>query len=186
MTLSKRETVIAALAVLMVGLLIADRYVITPLLDSGAALEAEGQRLVGELENAARLFERRRSMARKWQEMTAGGLAADPSDAEGRVLHAVRDWAEEAALALSSVKPERNEREDGVGEIVVLASGTGTMRSVARFLWQVETTTLPMRIRELQLGSLKEGADDLSLQLKLSTLYRKPSTPEPAQTGQSP
>jgi len=177
MTLSKRETLIAVVAVLAVALLVADRYVINPLMASSAALGSERQRLMGELENGRRLFERRRLMAHRWQEMTAGGLAADPSHAEGLVLQAVRDWAQEAGLALSSLKPERGEREAGVGEITVLAAGTGGMRAVSRFLWHTETTTLPLRIRELQLGARTEGQDDLSLQLKLSTLYaaRRPA-----------
>jgi hypothetical protein len=55
--------------------------------------------------------------------------------------------------------------------MTVLTAGTGNMRAVARFLYLAETTTLPLRIRELQIGSRKEGTDDLSVQLKLSTLY---------------
>jgi len=185
MALSKRETWIAVIAALAVALLVADRYLITPLMQSGAALDAEQQRLVGQMENAGRLFERRRLMGHKWQEMTAGGLASDPSQAEGRVLHAVRNWAEDAGLLLSSVKPERrDQQEGGMGQIAVQAAGTGNMRSVARFLWQVETSTLPVRIREVQLGSRTEGADDLSLQLKLSTLYAGPSAGEPARSGE--
>ncbi len=173
MRLSRREASIAVVAVLAVALLLADRYVITPLMESGAALEAEKGLVVRELEEAGRLFQRRRLLARRWQEMTAGGLSSDPSAAEGRLLHAVGDWAEQAGLALSSVQPDRRAPGKGaaVGEIVVQASGTGTMRSVARFLWLAETTDLPLRIQELQLGARTEGADDLSLQLELSTIY---------------
>jgi hypothetical protein len=171
MSLSRREVLIVVVAVLSVGLLAADRYVITPIMESGEALENERLRLMGELENAARLFERRRLMARRWQEMRAGGLVSDPSDAEGRVLQAVRDWAQEAGLAVSSVRPQRAEQDSGIGEITVLAAGSGPMRAVARFLWRTETTALPLRVRELQIGSRAEAQDDLSLQVKLSTLY---------------
>jgi hypothetical protein len=177
MKLSRRETVMAVVAVLAVALLVADRYVVTPLMEGSAALADKRDQLVQRLENNRRLFERQQLMAGKWREMTAGGLTSDPADAEGRVLHALRDWADEAGFALASIKPERNEREGQVGEITVLAAGTGPMRSVARFLWQVETCALPLRIHELQLGSRTEGADDLSLQLKLSTLYRETKAP---------
>lgn len=173
MKLSKRESVIAVGALLALSLLAADQYVLTPLMDSYAAMESEKQRLVLELQSAARLFRRRRLMARRWEEMTAGGLAADSSVAEGRVLHAVRDWAQETGLTLSSLKPERGEERQELGEITVLASGTGPMRSVARFLWRVESAELPLRVREMQIGSRTEGTDDLSLQLSLSTVYRR-------------
>ncbi len=171
MNLSKRETYIALMAAAAVALLVADLYVITPLLESGAALGAERQALLREMEDAQRLFEQRRLLNRKWEELTAGGLTDDPAQAESRLLHAVRDWAEEAGLTLSAVKPERKEKDGRVREISIQASGTGSMRAASRFLWHVETTDLPLRIRELQIGSRKEGTDELSVQLKASTLY---------------
>jgi len=171
MKLSKRETHLALATAAAVALLVLDHYVIKPILESGAALEAEEARLVQELEDAGWLFERRRLIAHRWQEQTAGGLASDPAEAESRLLHAMRDWAEEGRLALSSLKPERSPQDGTMREITVLASGTGSMRAVARFLWQVETSSLPLRVVELQLGARKEGTDELSVQLKASTLY---------------
>jgi hypothetical protein len=171
MDLSKRETYIAIAAIACVALLIGDRLVLKPLSVSRDALRAEEQRLLGELANAQILFKRHRLMARRWEELTAGGLSSDPAEAESRLLHAAQDWAEEARLSLSAVKPERAEQSGRTREIRVAASGTGSMRAVARFLWQAETTGLPLRISELQLGSRREGADDLSLQLRASTLY---------------
>jgi len=168
---SKREKVVALIAAVAVALLVGDRYVLTPMLEGNAALEAERQDLMSKLNGGAALLEHRRQMTRQWQKMTAGGLSSNPSEAESRVLHAVRDWAQDARLSLSSVKPERAEREGPRGEMTVLTAGTGNMRAVARFLYLAETTTLPLRIRELQIGSRKEGTDDLSVQLKLSTLY---------------
>jgi len=171
MKLSKRETQLFLGAAAAVALIVLDHYAITPIMDSGAALEAEQTQLVQELQDARRLFERRRLIAHKWEELTAGGLASDPAEAESRLLHAMRDWAEDGGLALSSLKPERNPQGETMREITVLASGTGSMRSVARFLWRVETSPLPLRVLELQLGARKEGTDELSLQLKASTLY---------------
>ncbi len=177
MKLSKRETYIAAAAVAAVVLLGLDRYALTPVLESGAALEAEKERLVQELESAQRLFERRRMLGRRWDELTAGGLTDDPEEAESLVLHAMRDWADEAGLVLSSLKPERQDTDGKVREITVVAAGRGRMRAVARFLWQAETSTLPLRIREVPVGSRKEGTDDLSLQLRASTLYLEEGAP---------
>ena len=171
MNLSKREKYIAAAAVAVLALLVADRAVITPVLRSGEALEAERLRLVQETENNSRLFRRRQLMARKWEELTTGGLTPSAPDAESQLLHAVRNWAAESGLALSSVKPERSEKDGRLRQITVMVSGTGGMRSAARFLWLMETTDLPLRVHELQLGARREGADDLSLQVRASTLY---------------
>lgn len=171
MDLSMRETYIAIAALAAFALLLGDHYVITPLMKSGAELRAEEERLNAEMLNASRLFRRRRLMADRWEELTAGGLSSDPAEAESRLLHATQDWADDARLSLSAVKPERAEQTGRTREIRIAASGTGSMRAVARFLWQAETTALPLRISELQLGTRREGADDLSLQLRASTLY---------------
>jgi hypothetical protein len=143
----------------------------TPFLDRRAKVENQRQSLLGEMERATSLFKRRKLMEQRWQDMVSGGLESDASKAESNVLHAVRNWSQDCGLVLSSVKPERAIGEGNLQEIMFVVAGTGTMSSVGQFLWQIETASLPLKIKEIQLGSRKEGADDLSLQLRLSALY---------------
>ena len=63
----------------------------------------------------------------------------------------------------------------------VQAAGTGSMNAVSRFLWRVETAGIPLRVKEMQLGSRKEGADDLTVQLRLSTIYAPGARPAATQ-----
>jgi len=174
--LSHREKYIAIVAACVLVILVADQQVITPALDSRAALDTEQQKLQKEFENATWLFDRRRNIDGEFRDMQTKGLGTDPLGAESRLLHAIRDWAQETGMAVSSVKPERGDRdkESPVRVIDVLVSGTGTMQSVSRFLWRVESAPLPVRIASLQMGSRKDGADDLSVQLKLTTVYLAP------------
>ncbi len=179
MILSKRERYIVAATIIAVFILVLDRYIVTPFLHRRAQVESEKQDLLREMESAINQFARRRQMAQKWQDMLAAGLKSDAAEAESRVLHAVRNWSHESGLRLSSVKPERIAREGDLQEITFQAAGTGSMRSVAQFLWRLETASLLLKVKELQLGSRKEGADDLSLQLRISALYL-PAEREPA------
>jgi len=169
--LSKRERYVAIVSIIVVTLLLSDRYIVTPFLDRRAQVDTERQSLLGEMERATSLFERRNLMEQKWQDMVSGGLESDASNAESQVLHAVRNWSQECGLMLSSMKPERVVGAGNLQEITFLIAGTGTMSSVGQFLWRVETASLPLKIKEIQLGSRKEDADDLSLQLRLSALY---------------
>ena len=171
MVLSKRERLLAAATVLAVAVLALDRFLLAPFMDLRAQAETEKQSLIGQMERATSLFALKGRLRPKWDEMLAGGLKGDPFDAETQVLHAVRDWSQEAGLDLASVKPERVALEGDIQEITFQAAGTGPMSAVARFLWLLETTSLPLRIKDLQLGSRTEGRDDLSLQLRISTLY---------------
>ena len=185
MVLSKRERYVVAATIIAVSILVLDR-IVTPFMERRAQTEAQRQNLLREMERAMNQFARRRQMEQEWKEMLEAGLKRDVSEAESQVLHAVRNWSQESGLALSSVKPERIAQEGELQEITFQAAGTGSMRSVARFLWQLETAPLPLKVKELQLGSRKEGADDLSLQLRISALYL-PAEPQPStavSTGQ--
>lgn len=171
MVLSKREKYILAIAVTVVTIFVADRYIITPFLALRAQVKAEKQSLIDKMEYATSLFKRRKLLGQKWQNMISGGLENDVSKTESKVLNAIRSWSQECGLMLSSVKPDRVVGEGNLQEITFQVAGTGTMSSVSRFLWRIETARLPFKIKDIQLGSRDEEADDMSLQLRLSAIY---------------
>jgi Tfp pilus assembly protein PilO len=177
MMISGRERLIIVVAAVVVALLGLDRYVITPLLDYRDTLEAQKQGLLGQMDRATALLAHKREIGPKWREMTAGGLKRDPTEAEIQILHVVQDWAREAGLKLASMKPERLPEKRSLQEISFQGVGTGSMNAVARFLWRVETAKVPVRVKELQLGARKEGTDDLTLQVRLSTVYQPAQRP---------
>jgi len=181
MILSKRERLIILVTAIVLATLALDRYVLTPFLDYRDALETQKQRSLGEMERATALMAHKHQIDPKWREMLAAGLKRDPAEAESQVLHSVRDWSTETGLKLTSLKPERLPEKKNLQEISFQAVATGSMDAVSRFLWRIETAKVPIRVKELQLGSRKEGADDLTLQLRLSTLYL--TALRPASTG---
>ncbi|MCX5655797.1 MAG: hypothetical protein NTY65_14255 [Planctomycetota bacterium] len=180
MFLSKRERFIIAATVIIVALLVLDRYVVSPLLECCDRAAALKESKLADIQRGQDLLARKREIGPKWREMIAGGLKRDPAEAESQILRAVGDWARDAGLKMSSLKPERLPDKRSLQEISFQAAGTGSMNAVSRFLWRLETSKVPIRIKELQLGSRKEGTDDLTLQLRLSTLYQAPEPPAPS------
>lgn len=185
MNLSRRERLIAIAAIGALLLLVFDHYVLTPVMDSYEQLQLDATSLAGQTEDAMRLFQRSKRTSRLWGAMNEKGLKDEPGQAEGEVLHALRDWAAQAGVTLSSVKPERIEGGGELRQIDFRAAGTGTMRAVSRLLWLMQSAELPLRIQDLQLGSRTEGRDDLSLQVHFSTLYA-PSDKRPASAAAAP
>ena len=45
------------------------------------------------------------------------------------------------------------------------------MRQIARFLWSVESATIPIRLNSIRIQSVKEGTDQLNVKLVVSALY---------------
>lgn len=170
MVLSKRERIILIAAVVVVGALLGDRFVFTPVTDKLGQTEAQKRQLLARLNEAQNLFERRRLMERKWKTMLSDGLQS-AGEAESGIARALDDWSEEAGLTLSSVKPERVASNRGLREMTFTVAGRGSLYAVTRFLWEVETTSLPIKVKDMQLGSSSESGESMSLQLRLSALY---------------
>ena len=170
MVLSKRERIILIAAIACVGFFVVNRFVVEPVQVKLDELEAQRQQLLGDLSEAELLIGNHRRMQAKWKAILSHGLRSD-TEAESRVLSALRQWSGAAGLALSSIKPERISSDRGLQEMIFTVAGKGTLDSVARFLWQIETAALPVKIKDMQLGSSSELGDSMSLQLHLSALY---------------
>lgn len=185
MALTKRERTISLVVAGALAIFLLDQYALTPMLSRGSQIETESRECQLQDKKAQQLFVKNRKLGGKWSEMNAAGLGSDASTAESRLLHSIRDWAQDSGLNLASVKPERSEPERQFQKITFRASGTGPMSAVSKFLWQVETAKIPVRIADLQLSSRKEGMDDLSLQLSVSTLClaQKPEAPVAVDAG---
>ena len=176
MILSKRERLIVGIVVVGAVVLAADFFGFRRMEESRRqAEEVDKPRLVAEMQRGASALTHQTELAATWKDIVDAGLKRDPAEAESQVLHALADWSRETGVKIVSMKPERAaEREKekkSLQEITFVAAGTGSMSAVSRFVWRAETTKIPLRIKALQLGSRKEGTDDLTLELKLSTLY---------------
>jgi Tfp pilus assembly protein PilO len=186
MVLSRRERIAAIITLIVVGALLVDKFALTPALKRLQQVENQKQELLAQINEARNLFERRRLMERKWKTMSSDGLQND-ADVESRIVRALDKWSQDTRLTLTSVKPERLASDKGLKEITFVVAGRGRLDAVARFLWQVETAELPVKVKDMQLGSTSEAGDSMSLQLRLSALYldaqpksseKKPAQPE--------
>ncbi len=188
--LSKRERYIVIATALVLAVLAADWYVLTPLLAERDAMAAKHEKLQRDFDVNQRLLTSRRALGAKWKQIRAGGLQLTASEAESQLLNSLRKWSSDAGITLGSVKPERQAKLQDMQELTFQAVGSGTMQSIATFLHRIETTPLPVRIRELQLSSRNEGTDDLTVQLRISTLYQPEEKPAadatPAITASTP
>jgi len=176
--LSKRERIIAIVAVAAVGFLVLNKFLIGPIADRVNQLETRKQQLLVELNEAQNLFQRRRLLEKEWKMVLADGLQNEV-EAESKIARAIDGWSREAMLTLSSVKPDRAASDKGLAEITFVVAGTGTLEAVAQFLWRVETAPLPIKVKDMQLGSSNESGQSMSVQLRLSAVclgtQQKPS-----------
>jgi len=186
MALSTRERYILIGAMGALGVLALDRLVVEPLLDLRDGAESARQAKAAELAHAQDLINQSAHLSPRWNQWTRTGLKSDPAQAESQAMHALRDWAQEAGVELTLLKPERPTDKKRLPSVEVQAAGTGNMQSVAGLLWRIQSASLPIRLSEVQIATRKEGVDDLMVTLKLSTVYKPAdaqSTSRPAQAS---
>lgn len=167
--LSKREQIMAIIAVAVVGFLVLNKFIIGPVSGKLQQLETQKEQLQIELSDAHNLFQKRRILEKRWKTALYAGLRNEV-EAEIKVGRAIDKWSEEAGLTLSSVKPERVASDKGLKEMTFVVVGTGTLEAVAQFLWKIETDPLPLKVKDMQLGSSNESGQSMSVQLRLSAL----------------
>jgi Tfp pilus assembly protein PilO len=186
MKMSPRERNIVMVVGAVIVLFLADRYAWSPYMAAREQSQADLAAARDKQIKAQHLLKEDRTNRQTFDKMIADGLQTDPSAAESQMLHAVDDWARDAHVNLQTVKRERMEQDKQFGRIVFRATAMGNMASLARFLWDVQTTKLPARVVDLQIAlrqGAKEGTDDLSMTVAVSTLVRGqvpasgPSTP---------
>ncbi|MBM4027390.1 MAG: hypothetical protein FJ280_18585 [Planctomycetes bacterium] len=184
MGLSKRERLIVLLTILSVGALAGDRLVRAPIANRLGALRNDRDQALAQVEKAKILLQQREQVARKT-------VLWNDAEAESGVARALERWSREARLTLTSVTPDRMAGDKGVREIVFVVAGKGPLDALAWFLYQVETSDLPLKVKSMQIGSASEAGDSMSLELRLSTLYlaadekssSKPSQPRRKETN---
>jgi hypothetical protein len=174
MILSKRERTIIGVTLSVLGLFLADRFFLSPILERRTRIEQETGDCELEMGKATALFAQRKRLLPRWKEMTDSGLGSGAGAAESQLLHTIRDLAQEADLTLASVKHERTEMERQFQKTSWRAAGSGTMAAVSRFLFRIQEAAIPVRIADLQLSARQEGTDALALQVGISILSTAP------------
>ncbi|HWE04602.1 MAG TPA: hypothetical protein VG326_19510 [Tepidisphaeraceae bacterium] len=179
MILTKRERYIAIGAGALVGVLLLYFLMIGPYVERRSQIAAEVDTALNDKDKADLLFHQQVKMRKVWNEMIAGGLSNTQSDAESQLQLALNDWARDCGVTVSKLKDERSILDGKFVQIGFHLTGTGPLATISNLLWRVETTTMPLRVSEIQVMPLKEGIDDLQLELSLSTLCRVPDSDKP-------
>ena len=184
MVLSKRERYIVILTTTVVGVLALDWLFVTPLLARRATVAEEITLAESDVTQQQLDIDTAIAARRKWKDVSGGTVKRDTPEVETQVYGAVQGWAKDSRMNLTSFRYERTEKEKGFNKVTFIATGTGGMEQISRFLYRIQTASIPVRIVDLNLTTKKEGTDDLGLQVKIASVFEQHEAPKP--TGQAP
>lgn len=169
--MSKREKIIALVTGIAIAIFVLDRWVLVPLDAWRADLELEQQQLVSTLTRSNRVLTEQRRAMPQWRTLVTSQLSDDRSAAESRLLNAVREWSRDAGVNLNSLQPDRAPQKGELQQVLITVNGSGSMKSITRFLYLAEQAEMSIRIHRLRITG-SETKDELTIDLRISTLYR--------------
>lgn len=172
MNMTRRERIIMIVAAVVIGLFLGDRWVFSPLWERYEADVQQAATLEQEVLKAGRLLRKRKGIRAEWEARRANGLADEVSVAEGSLLNRLEQWASDARLSVTSMKPEREsaKKDAKVQRVRCRLLVTGRMESVARFCHRLETSSFPVRVETMQFTCNDPKRDALSVQFVVSTV----------------
>ena len=170
MNLRRREKLLALAAAAVVLLWLLDSLVLTPVWEGYRHDRAQALAVQQELFKAEQLLRRAEDLEAHHRGRMAAGLALPTSQAEGKMLEAIEQWANRSGLRNVSMRPERADPENGVQAIRCRVTAEGPMSALVGTCWRMETASIPLRIEHLRVSAPDSTADRLSLQFDISTV----------------
>jgi hypothetical protein len=176
MVLSKREKYIGIGTITAVVLLALNSLVVAPYFAEAEDLQHQLKVAKDTLDNNKLLYQAQKKRQPEWNAMLNNGLRADESTAQNRTQQLLQNWARQAGINLDNIHSERAPSQKGPFEAIDFdlafnTAGPDSMRQIAKFLWSIESATVPVRLNSVRLQSLREGTDQLSVNLVVSALY---------------
>jgi hypothetical protein len=185
MVLSTREKYIAIGVGVVLGGLLLNSVLISPLLARNDELKASILKEKADYDRDMLTVRAKARNEETWQKQLAA-MRRDKSSADSQMNGTLLAWAEASGLNQPGLKPNGTEqpvikpggkptdKEKSFLKLTARFTGSGGMEQVGRFLWQVQTSAIPVRITDMTISTRKEDTDDLELAIGIATLYLSP------------
>lgn len=166
----RRQRLLLIAAIICIGALAGDRFVVTPLCNLWKVRSSRISELKVNLTKGALLVDRGDAMRSRWAEMTQRSLPVERPAAESKVLAAVSRWTGASDIKVTSLKPRWIASEKEFTNVEFRVTATGSLGSIAQFLYDMETDPLALRAEDIELTTRDPRGGDLSLALRFTGL----------------
>lgn len=168
--MNKREKIMVLIIVGLGVLFAADRFVVTPISEAFANVRAETERLEGKLTEAKAMIRNQDKIERRWSGYRFAGLKEAADAARIRVQANMTDWSQDSRFKLNNLSTGRVVEGEDYNRMAFSLSGVGSLQSIQRFLWAIDTADFPLRINDCSIVSRGDDSDELTLSMNISTI----------------
>jgi hypothetical protein len=172
---TSRQRLLMILAGGAILLLVLDSLLFTPMAKSWKTRGLEIAKLQKLVNEGRGTIERAERTRRLWTEMQAEAMPAEPAKAEQDLVSAFDRWGRAGGVELGSIKPQwKRGSTSRYSLLECRVDATGSLNAVSKFLYEVEKSSLALRIDAIEVTSRDDSGNRLSLGLLVSALRFSP------------
>jgi hypothetical protein len=174
MKINSRQQWLAVLAVAAFALLVGDKVIFTPLVNSW---KARSERIAGLRKQIVRgesLVAREKVVRERWEGIRANTLPNNTSLAEQQVLKAFDSWARDSRVSITSIMPQWKQDSDDYKTLECRVEAAGDLDTLSRFLYEVEKDAMALKLDSVELSARDTVGQQLTLGLQISGLVLTP------------
>jgi hypothetical protein len=180
--LSQRERYIAVALGGVLALVVLWQVVYGPLDSWSRSISDQKQKAETQKFEDERLRKDQARLTKVWDEMQKTGIHDNPSEAQNQLSQALSDWAVQSGVNVVRDAPQQAQTVDAKFGFVQAGRQLtcfGTTSGIAKLLYQIEMAKIPSRVHNVTISSKKEGQDDLTAVVDVTTLCVVPVKPGP-------
>lgn len=170
MGFKKREKILIFAAIISISILFGDKLLVSPLIRLWKTRSERITYLRQSLENGSFIVDRADAIQGVWQELKKRSLAQKKANAENQILNSVNDWARNSGINVVSLKPRWVENGEQSMLLEFRLSAIGDVRSLARFLFEIESDPLALKLEDVEITSRDARGTELDLAARFSGL----------------
>ena len=180
MTSKNRQTQLKIIAGALVGLLVMDRFVLSPAIENWKAQSERIDVLEKKVQHGRQVLEREETIRGHWAAMLRANLPADLSTAGNEADKAFGRWAAvDNQVTLTSLvpQPQWQQHDEGFDTLEYRVTANGNQASLGRFIYEMETDSIPVNLEELELSTRDPKGGLLTFTGRMTFLHLKETNP---------
>jgi len=170
MQIKNRQQLLTVGAICVIALFAGDKLVLNPLEDAWSARSHRIADLRARVMNGERMIKRETALRSRWDQMRRNTLAANTSLAEQQVFRALDSWEQDSRVIITARTPQWKHDSDDYMTYECRLDAAGDLRSLSRFLYDVESDPMALKLETIELGAKDKDGQLINLGLQFSGL----------------
>ncbi len=175
MKINNRQRLLGILAIVIVGIFVADKVILTPILEGWKTRSTTLAQLRKSIDQGNMLLQREKLTRDRWNEIRKSSLPVNASQAEKEMLSAFEKWSADSQVSISSIRPQwKKGTTEDYSVLECRVDAAGSLPVVAKFLYNIENSPMAVKMETVELTARDNNGEQIALGLLISGVRLAP------------